>query len=142
MVDVSLFILSERCYTCSEWVTSIYYAIGLRKQEELEMNLSYMPEPEVMHSIDELEALPEGQRAEIIDGVLYDMATPSTTHQRLAGVREYWIVDPESRTTIMYVFDNGREESFDLKQYSFDEELRSGIYPDFTIRPANELENR
>ena len=37
---------------------------------------------------------------------------------------------------------NGSHPFTDLKQYSFDEELRSGIYPDFTIRPANELENR
>jgi Uma2 family endonuclease len=188
------------------------------------MEISWDPaleiKAEVMHTIDEIEALPDGQRAEIIDGMWYDMATPSTTHQRLVGliyrkisdhiekkggkcetfiapfavyicndehnyvepdvsvicdpekidekgchgapdltvevvsptsrtvdyirkldkyastgVREYWIVDPETRVTSMYIFDNDRGDgSFDLKQYGFDEELRSGIYPDLTIK--------
>ena len=39
-------------------------------------------------------ALPEGQRAELIDGVIYDMAPPSRIHQELSGelfamIREY-----------------------------------------------------
>ncbi|MCD7814427.1 MAG: Uma2 family endonuclease [Lachnospiraceae bacterium] len=38
---------------------------------------------EKMYTIDDIEALPEGQRAELIDGVIYDMATPSTQHQRI-----------------------------------------------------------
>ena len=39
---------------------------------------------EEKHTIDEIAALPDGQRAEIIDGVWYDMATPSRIHQRLS----------------------------------------------------------
>lgn len=35
------------------------------------------------HTIEEIYALPEGQRAELIDGELYMMATPSTIHQTL-----------------------------------------------------------
>ena len=35
-----------------------------------------------MHDLDEIKALPEGQRAELIDGVWYDMAAPSRIHQR------------------------------------------------------------
>lgn len=35
------------------------------------------------YTIDDIYALPEGQRAELIDGQLYNMAPPSTTHQRL-----------------------------------------------------------
>lgn len=35
------------------------------------------------HTIEEIYALPEGQRAELIDGELYMMATPSTIHQLL-----------------------------------------------------------
>lgn len=30
-------------------------------------------------------SLPEDQRAELLDGVIYDMAPPSTIHQRIAG---------------------------------------------------------
>ena len=35
------------------------------------------------HTVEEILALPDGQRAELIDGVIYDMATPGRTHQRL-----------------------------------------------------------
>ncbi len=35
------------------------------------------------YTIEEIYALPEGQRAELIDGQIYNMAPPSTTHQRL-----------------------------------------------------------
>lgn len=34
-------------------------------------------------TIDAIYALPEGTRAELIDGVIYDMAPPNTMHQRL-----------------------------------------------------------
>ncbi|MCD8104969.1 MAG: Uma2 family endonuclease [Lachnospiraceae bacterium] len=39
---------------------------------------------EKWYTIDDIEALPEGQRAELIDGVIYDMATPSRQHQRIS----------------------------------------------------------
>ena len=35
------------------------------------------------HTIEDIYALPEGQRAELIDGVIYDMAPPSRIHQKL-----------------------------------------------------------
>lgn len=35
------------------------------------------------HTINDIYALPEGKRAELIDGVIYDMAPPNTMHQRL-----------------------------------------------------------
>lgn len=49
---------------------------------------------EKIYTIEDIYALPEGQRAELIDGRIYDMAPPNTVHQRilmnLAGeVREY-----------------------------------------------------
>ena len=49
---------------------------------------------EKIYTIDDIYALPEGQRAELIDGRIYDMAPPSTIHQRilmnLAGdIREH-----------------------------------------------------
>ena len=37
----------------------------------------------VRHTVDEIYALPEGQRAELIDGVIYDMASPKRIHQEL-----------------------------------------------------------
>ncbi|MCD7957726.1 MAG: Uma2 family endonuclease [Lachnospiraceae bacterium] len=36
---------------------------------------------EKLYTVDDIEALPEGQRAELIDGVIYDMPAPSPTHQ-------------------------------------------------------------
>ncbi len=37
------------------------------------------------YTIDDIMALPEGERAELIDGVWYDMATPSTDHQGIVN---------------------------------------------------------
>lgn len=43
-----------------------------------------MPLPkEQIYTIDDIYSLPEGTRAELIDGQLYYMAPPSTTHQRI-----------------------------------------------------------
>lgn len=35
------------------------------------------------YTINDIYALPEGQRAELIDGQIYDMAPPSPMHQKL-----------------------------------------------------------
>lgn len=43
-----------------------------------------MPLPkERIYTIDDIYALPDGQRAELIDGVMYDMAPPNRKHQKL-----------------------------------------------------------
>lgn len=43
-----------------------------------------MPLPkEHTYTIDDIYALPDGQRAELIDGVMYDMAPPNYKHQKL-----------------------------------------------------------
>lgn len=55
---------------------------------------------------------------------------------RAAGVREYWVIDPEERTVIVYDF-TGLEEAAAL--YTFDNEIPSVIYPDLKIRPADFL---
>ena len=34
-------------------------------------------------TIDDIYSLPEGSRAELIDGRIYDMAPPNTRHQRI-----------------------------------------------------------
>ena len=36
-----------------------------------------------IHTVSEIEELPEGQRAELINGAWYDMAAPTRTHQRI-----------------------------------------------------------
>lgn len=38
-----------------------------------------------IYTVRDIEALPEGERAELIDGKMYMMATPTLTHQELLG---------------------------------------------------------
>ena len=165
------------------------------------------------YTIDDIYALPDGQRAELIDGQMYMMAPPSRRHQQIllslgrkiadyidrkggscevdiapfavflnaddknyvepdisvicdadkltdkgctgapdwiieivspgsrrmdyytklfkyqtAGVREYWIVDPEKNRIIVYLF-----ESDDTQEYTFLDSVKAGIYEDLTI---------
>lgn len=54
---------------------------------------------------------------------------------RTAGVREYWIVDPEEEKVLVYKF--GEQEDF--MRYSFDEEIPVGIYSGFEINIADLL---
>ena len=51
---------------------------------------------------------------------------------RTAGVREYWIVDPDKSRIIVYSF-----ESEDTWEYSFTDSVQSGIYSDFSIDFGN-----
>ena len=167
------------------------------------------------YTIDDIYALPDGERAELIDGKIYYMSPPSRDHQQLvlslarkiadyidskggncevnvapfavflnkdeenyvepdisvvcdsskldkkgchgapdwvieivspssktmdylikatkymnAGVREYWIVDPEEKSVAVYGF--GSE--FSAKFYTFGEDVPVGIYPSFSIK--------
>lgn len=47
---------------------------------------------------------------------------------RTAGVREYWIVDPDKNRVIVYTFDGD-----DMNEYSFTDDIPVNIYPGFTI---------
>ena len=47
---------------------------------------------------------------------------------RTAGVREYWIVDPEKNRIMVYSF-----ESDDTAEYTFSEAVKTGIYDDLEI---------
>ena len=38
---------------------------------------------EIHHTVEDIFSLPDGKRAELIDGVIYDMAPPSRIHQRI-----------------------------------------------------------
>lgn len=40
---------------------------------------------EMTYTVEDIYALPDGQRAELIDGQIYDMAPPNTIHQRLVA---------------------------------------------------------
>lgn len=44
-----------------------------------------MKDEERLYTIADIEALPEGERAELIDGKMYMMATPTAAHQRMIG---------------------------------------------------------
>ena len=46
-----------------------------------------MPLPKEQHkyTVDDILALPDGQRAELIDGQIYDMGTSTKTHQDILG---------------------------------------------------------
>lgn len=48
---------------------------------------------------------------------------------RTAGVREYWIVDPEKQMVSVYGFEKDMVE-----QYSFSEDVPVGIYEGFSIK--------
>lgn len=45
------------------------------------------------YSMEDIDNLPDGQRAELMDGQMYMMATPSTKHQRLSGYLYHEIYD-------------------------------------------------
>lgn len=47
---------------------------------------------------------------------------------RTAGVREYWIVDPDKDRVTVYNFD-----SDSMEEYSFTDNIPSGIYPGFSL---------
>ena len=53
---------------------------------------------------------------------------------RTAGVREYWIINPEKRVVSVYSWNDGHES---VEMYSFTDEIPSGIYPDLNIRLAD-----
>ena len=48
---------------------------------------------------------------------------------RTAGVREYWIVDPDKQQIMVYQF-----EKETMEQFSFCEDVPVGIYEGFTIK--------
>lgn len=173
-----------------------------------------MPLPKQTYTAEDYWALPEGVRAELIDGELWDLASPNRTHQEIvtaltvrlsafiaergdsckvypapfavnlfgddstfvepdvsvicnreklsdrgcegapdlvvevvspsnpamayvtklslyskAGVREYWVCDPNLRRTLVYAF--GSEGM--LETYDFDVPARSNVFPGFEV---------
>lgn len=49
-----------------------------------------------------------------------------------AGVKEYWIVDPDEKKISVYPF-HSTDEAFCVHTYSFQDKVPVGIYRDFTI---------
>lgn len=49
-----------------------------------------------------------------------------------AGVREYWIIDPEQEKISVYLFADA-EEAFSMKTYSFHDKVPVGLYEDLVI---------
>lgn len=47
---------------------------------------------------------------------------------RTAGVREYWIIDPDKDRVTVYNF-----EADSMEEYSFTDNIPSGIYPGFSL---------
>lgn len=47
-----------------------------------------------------------------------------------AGVREYWIVDPQQKNILVYTME---PEQFNLNVYSFADTVTAGIFADFSI---------
>ena len=54
---------------------------------------------------------------------------------RSAGVREYWIVNPQKQTVNVYDFEHDEK----TRQYDFDEPIASCIYPDLSVTIADLL---
>ncbi len=75
---------------------------------------------------------------------IIEIISPSTSRMdygiklfkyRTAGVREYWIVNPSTRTVNVYDF----EHDAGTTQYTFDDEIPVCIYRDLSIRIADLL---
>ncbi|GFI62215.1 hypothetical protein IMSAG049_01391 [Clostridiales bacterium] len=76
---------------------------------------------------------------------IVEVVSPSTQHidygvklfkYRSAGVREYWIVNPVTKTVQTYFFDGEEEYS---EQLSFDSDIPVRIYNDFKINVSKLL---
>lgn len=176
-----------------------------------------MPFSKKVYTIADIEALPEGARAELINGDMFMLATPNTIHQELlveltveihnyikqnkgkckvcpapyavylqnddktylepdisvicerdkldiqgchgapdwiieitspstskrdygikleeykkAGVREYWIVDPYAKVVTVHCLQI-KKEGLEIREYSFTDCIKVGIYDDFEI---------
>lgn len=48
-----------------------------------------------------------------------------------AGVEEYWIINPEEKTIVVYEFNNKNGET--VSEYSFENRVKPSIYEDFVI---------
>ena len=83
---------------------------------------------EEFYTVEDIYALPDGERAELIDGQLYNMAPPSTKHQRIVSDLHYQIK--------AYISDNhGECEVFPAPFAVFlsQENYRNYVEPDLSV---------
>ncbi len=68
---------------------------------------------------------------------IIEIVSPASKHMdyftklfkyRTAGVREYWIVDPDKNRIMVYTFGTDN-----MNEYAFTDNIPSGIYPGFSI---------
>ena len=124
----------------------------------MEKRSGYMPLTENrIYTIDDIENLPEGERAELIDGKIYYMSSPRYIHQKLlmelsTEIHNYIktkggfcevlpapfavfinkdrhnYVDPERNRVLVYNF-----ETEELQDCTFADSVKAGIHEDFYI---------
>ena len=58
-------------------------AVYMGEEEVIQKNMALAQEK--VYTVEDIEELPEGVRAELIDGQMFYMATPSRKHQGLVG---------------------------------------------------------
>lgn len=76
-----------------------------------------MPLPKLhTYTIDDIYDLPEGHRAELIDGQIYDMAPPSTAHQRILSFLHLEIASYIRTTTALVRSFRHRLQYFSMMQ--------------------------
>lgn len=76
-----------------ETVKALERALGMKRMEPKTYDLDpettilqdSAAEYKVLHTVKDVEALPEDKRVELIDGVLYDMAGVTVLHQKIVG---------------------------------------------------------
>lgn len=54
----------------------------------------------------------------------------------MVGVREYWIVNPQKKTVLVFDFEKGKK----TQEYSFEEDVPACIYEGFTLNIEKMLE--
>ena len=59
--------------------------LRILERETQEGDAVIMPFSKKVYTIADIEALPEGKRAKLINGDLFMLATPNTVHQELLG---------------------------------------------------------
>lgn len=82
---------------------------------------------EHIYTIDDIYALPDGERAELIDGQIYYMAPPNTEHQRLVSELHYQITSYIKKN-------NGECEAFPAPFAVFlNKDGKSYVEPDVSV---------
>ena len=90
------------------------------KNKAAEVLGAYQVKKQGEYTLEDYYALPDDQRYEVIDGVLYDMVAPAVTHQEIADVK--------NQKVIVYDLGDDFGENMDLMIYGMDGEVPVGIY--------------